>query len=67
MCREEKGLSFEIQFLEVNHIPNFMHLGSWGFFTIEQEMDHKAFSSFPGLNYLKVVIPKFGTRLKVYI
>ena len=29
-------------------------------------MDHKTLSSYPGRNCLKVAIPKFGTRLKVY-
>ena len=66
MCHEGKELFFEIQeFLEVNHIPVYA-LRFLCFFTIEQEMDCKAFSSYPGPNCLKVVIPKFGTRLKVY-
>ena len=59
-------MSFEIQeFLEVIIYLSLCTKILGFFFTIEQEIDCKALSSYPGANCLKV-IPKFGTRLKIY-
>ena len=60
-------MSFEIQeFLEVIIYLSLCTKILGFFFTIEQEIDSKTLSSYPRPNCLKVVIPKFGTRLKIY-